>query len=215
MTDSTRTRILVVGMIALALFSALFARLWYLQVIEGEQHAVAAEGNRVRIVPREAPRGRILDRRGRILVDNRVDNVVAVSRSLVGEQRDDVLERLSALLQTPVDVLEERMEDRRFADFRPVPVATEVPEATMVAIRERRDELPGVEARQVPVRVYPHGSLAAHVLGYVGEINDQELEDRRRAGYRLGDQIGKVGIERAYEADLRGIAGFESFEVDR
>jgi penicillin-binding protein 2 len=215
MTDALRTRILVVGVVTLALFSALFARLWYLQVIESEQYEVAAEGNRVRIVPREAPRGRILDRRGRVLVENRVDNVVAVSRSLVGDERGEVLSKLSTLLKVPVAKLEERLEDRRFADFRPVPVATDADEAAMVAVRERQEEFPGVEARQVPVRRYRYGSLAAHVLGYVGEINDQELADRRQEGYRLGDKIGKVGVERAYEVDLRGVPGFESYEVDR
>ncbi|MBI2169279.1 MAG: penicillin-binding protein 2 [Actinobacteria bacterium] len=215
MNENSRLRILVVGAIVLALFSALFARLWYLQVISGDSYAAAAEGNRVRTVAREAPRGRILDRRGRVLVDNRTANVVAVSRSLVGEERERVVSELSELLRIPVPEIEDRLEDFRYADFRPIPVATEVDEATLVAIREREDDLPGVEATQSAVRVYPHGHLAAHVLGYVGEINDQELEDRADEGYELGNTIGKVGIERAYETDLRGISGVEFYEVDR
>ncbi len=215
MRDGNRLRILVIGVVTLSLFSVLFARLWYLQVISGEEYAAAAEGNRVRTVPRQAPRGRILDQRGRVLVENRVSNVVAVSRSLAGEERSRVLDKLSQLLKIPVDEIEERLEDFRFADFRPIPVATDVDEATLLAIREREDQLPGVEARQVAIREYPHGRLAAHVLGYVGEINDQELEERQQEEYRLGDEIGKVGVERAYETDLRGTPGVEFWEVDR
>ena len=215
MNDGGRLRILIVGVIVLSLFGALFARLWYLQVISGDEYAAAAEGNRVRTVSREAPRGRILDRRGRILVDNRTANVVAVSRSLAGEERERVIAKLSELLRIPVEEIEDRLNDLRFADFRPIPVATEVDEATLVAIREREDELPGVEAIQSPVRVYPYGHLGAHVLGYVGEINDQELEDRKDEGYELGNTIGKVGAERAYETDLRGTPGVEFYEVDR
>lgn len=215
MSDGSRLRVLVLGVIVLSLFSALFARLWYLQVISGEEYAAAAEGNRVRTVPREAPRGRILDRRGRVLVDNRVSNVVAVSRTVVGEQQERVVRRLAEILRVPERQIDERLEDFRYADFRPIPVATDVDEATLLAIREREDELPGVEARQTAVRKYVRGDLAAHVLGYVGEINDEELEDRRQEGYRLGDSIGKFGVERAYETDLRGIPGVELWEVDR
>ncbi len=218
MSDGIRLRILVVGVVVVSLFAALFARLWFLQVINEQEYAAAAEGNRVRTVPEEAPRGRILDRRGRILVDNRTANVVAVSRSLVGEERGEreaVIANLSDILRIPVEELNDRLEDFRYADFRPIPVATEVPESTLVAIREREDELPGVEATQTAVRVYPHNVTASHVLGYVGEINDQELEDRRDEGYRLGSEIGKVGVERAYETDLRGTPGVEFFEVDR
>lgn len=215
MNETSRIRIIVVGVIVISLFSALFARLWYLQVIEGKNYEIAAEGNRVRTVPREAPRGRILDRRGRILVDNRTANVVAVSRSLVGEERERVVAELSNLLRLSVDEIDERLQDFRFADFRPIPVATEVDEATLMAIRERSDELPGVEAIQSAVRVYPHGHFGAHVLGYVGEINDQELKDREQEGYELGNTIGKVGVEQAYETDLRGTPGLESYEVDR
>lgn len=215
MNENSRLRILVVGVVVVSLFSALFARLWYLQVISGDEYAAAAEGNRVRTVPREAPRGRILDRRGRILVDNRTANVVAVSRSLVGDERERVVAELSNLLRLPVPEIEDRLEDFRFADFRPIPVATEVDEATLVAIREREDDLPGVDAVQSAVRVYPFGHLSAHLLGYVGEINDQELGDRKDEGYELGNTIGKVGAERAYETDLRGIPGVEFYEVDR
>lgn len=214
MGEGSRLRIVVIGFVTLTLFSVLFARLWYLQVISTESYAAAAEGNRIRTVPREAPRGRILDRRGRILVDNRVSNVVAVSRTLAGQEREEVISRLAEILRQPREELESRLEDFRFADFRPIPVATDVDEATLLAIREREDELPGVEASQVAIRVYPNGNVAAHVLGYVGEINDEELEDRQDE-YRLGDTIGKVGVERAYEPDLRGEPGVEFWEVDR
>lgn len=214
MTEDSRLRVALVGVIAISLFSALFARLWYLQVVSGDRYAVEAEGNRVRIVYTEAPRGRILDRHGRPLVENRVVNVVTVSRLLTEDQQAEVISRLVPVLGVPRDELADRVEEQRFSDHRPIPVATDVPEEIVVYIREHQAEFDGVEAAQAAVRHYPHGEFAAHVLGYVGEINDEELEIRRDEGYRLGDRIGKTGVERAYERELRGVPGIEKLEVD-
>jgi penicillin-binding protein 2 len=222
-SEQPRLRLGVLGIVILSLFSTLLARLWYLQVLESPELKVRAEGNRVRLVAQPAPRGRILDRTGQVLVDNRVSDVVTVDRSRLDQrkqgERAAVIRRLAALLDRPedpvtVEVLEQRLADVRYSRFKPVPVAEDVPEPVIVYIREHQELFPAVEAIELAVRSYPHGTLAPHVLGYVGEINGKELEPRRARGYRLGDDIGKSGVELTYEPALRGEPGIEKLEVD-
>ena len=208
-----RLRLGVLGIVVVSLFAVMFARLWYLQVLASPEFEVAASQNQVRVVTIPAPRGRILDRHGRVLVDNRYANVVTITRNEL-EQRDEVLARLSSLLGIPVDELERRTTDPRYSPYKPVPVAEDVAKDKLLYISEHQDLFPGVEATRVALRTYPNGTLAAHLLGYVGEINDTELADRKREGYRLGDSVGKTGIEKIHETDLRGKPGIERLQVD-
>lgn len=210
---TSRLRMAVLGVIILSLFAAMLARLWYLQVLSGPTYRTEAQQNRVRIVVAEAPRGRILDRQGRVLVGNRVVSAVVVSREKVAE-RPDVLPRLSQLLGVSEAELARRLADERFSPFKPVPVAVDVPKEKLILIRERQSEFPGVEGTQLTQRTYPNGTTAAHVLGYVGEINDNELGPRKAKGYRSGDTIGKSGVELTYEEELRGEPEIEKLEVD-
>lgn len=214
MNQNARLRLAVIGVITLSLFAALFARLWYLQVMDSATFQVAAQANQVRIVYEEAPRGRIIDRQGRVLVDNVVTEVVTVSRQQLAEEREVVVPRLAALLAIPVDELEKRLNDQRFSPYKPIPVAEGIEDWKAVYLREHSTEFPGVEVTQLATRHYPHGNLAAHVLGYAGEINDSELTEREELGYRQGDTIGKTGVERSYEDDLRGAPGVSKLEVD-
>lgn len=214
---SPRLRLAVLGLVTVSLFATLFARLWYLQVLAAPEFKVAAESNQVRFVQEPAPRGRILDRKGRVLVGNRVSRVVTIERELLDDDdRDEVVARLAALLQLPIADIEERLADQRYSPFRPVPVAEDVTEAVVVAIREHPEMFPpdAVRATAMAVRSYPNGSLGAHLVGYVGEINDRELKQRKKQGYRLGDEIGKSGVERVYERFLRGKPGIHKLEVD-
>jgi penicillin-binding protein 2 len=211
--DGSRLRLSIVGIIVVSLFSALFARLWYLQVMDTSEFQALATQNQVRTVYEAAPRGRILDRMGRPLVENRGYQAITVTRKDV-EDRPDVVTRLAALLALPREELEKRIADRRYSPFKPVPVAESVPEELVVYLREHSADFPGVAASAVAERTYPHGGLAAHVLGYVGEINDKELVARKDKGYRLGDDIGKSGVEQAFEEDLRGRPGQIRLEVD-
>ena len=213
--DTPRLRLAIVGIVALSLFAALFARLYFLQVLAAPEYKLAAEANQVRIVSEPAPRGRILDRNGVVLVDNRASNVVAIDRSKVrdADERNDLLTRLSVVLGVTPEVLRERYADQRVSPYTPVPVAEDVSEDVLVMLRERRDEFPAVIAERVAVRTYPQGQLAAHLLGYVGEINDEEMEANAEE-YELGDTIGKAGVERVYEDDLRGVDGEMRIEVD-
>lgn len=213
--DTPRLRLAIVGIVALSLFAALFARLYFLQVLAAPEYKLAAEANQVRVVAEPAPRGRILDRNGKVLVDNRASNVVAIDRSKVEDEdeRADMLTRLSVVLGVTPDVLRERYEDQRVSPYTPVPVAEDVSEDVMVLLRERQAEFPAVVAKRVAVRTYPNGPLAAHILGYVGEVNQDEIDDKP-GEYQLGDIIGKAGVERIYENDLRGVDGVQRIEVD-
>lgn len=212
-SDNTRLRLSIVGIVVVSLFAALFARLWYLQVMDTGTFQALATQNRVRTVFEPAPRGRILDRQGRPLVENRGYQAVTVTRLDV-KDKPEVVTRLAALLGLPRPELEKRIADPRYSPYKPVPVAEDVAEEVVVYLREHSSDFPGVEATAVAERTYPHGSLAAHVLGYVGEVNNEELDARKGGGYRLGDDIGKSGVERTFDLDLRGKAGTTRLEVD-
>ena len=223
--ESPRLRLGVLGIVVIALFVPLFARLWYLQVLSSESFTEAAEANRVRIVQVEAPRGRILDRDGTVLVDNRVSIVVTVDRVRFAEledaERTAMLERLAAELTrygspATVEQLEARVDDVRYSRYAPVPVAEDATEELKIYIEEHEELFPSVAVERVAVRRYPYGTRAAHVIGYVGAIVDEELEERanKPKTYIPGNQIGKTGVERIYEDDLRGTPGQTVFEVD-
>jgi penicillin-binding protein 2 len=211
--DSRGLRLAILGVVVLSLFSAMLARLWYLQVLAAPTYQAEAQLNSVRFVYSDAPRGRILDRNGKLLVGNRVSPTVVVDRTEL-DKHPDVVTRLAALVSVPEEELKKRIADPRYSPFKPVPVATDVPKEAVVYLRENEAAFPGVEGVMLTERTYPNGTLAAHVLGYVGEINDRELESRKTKGYRAGDPIGKSGVELAYEDDLRGEAEVEKLEVD-
>ncbi len=211
--DSPRLRIGVYGVVVVSLFAALLARLWYLQVLSAEEFQVAAITNAERVVYEEAPRGRILDRNSVELVRNRVSQSVAIDTAEVSSaELQTSLNNLSSLFGVEKSVLEDRLEDPRATPYTAITVLEEVDEVKAVHIGERQDEYPGVVTLDVTTREYPYGSLAAHVLGYVGEINDTELAADPET-YRPGDHVGKSGVEQAYEADLRGTPGRTVYEV--
>jgi penicillin-binding protein 2 len=227
--DNPRLRLSLLGIVAVSLFAALFARLWYLQVMTSGQFQAAATTNSTRDVPVEAPRGRILDRNGNVIVGNRISVQVTIDRSALDDlsetRRQKVLERLADALSRSgvpktVKQLQERVDDERFSPFVPVPIANDVPETLKIWVDEHGDELPSVAADFVAVRSYPYGRLAAHVIGYTGRITQGELDSPEARAldtskpYTLNDEIGKYGIEREYEADLRGKPGQRLIEVD-
>ena len=223
--DSPKLRLSMLGIVVFALFASLFARLWYLQVMASDEFQVAAQSNRIRTVPVEAPRGRILDRNGKVLVDNRISVQVTIDRSVLreldDEERTDVLTRLAdglarSGIPTTVQQLEERVSDQRYSPYVPVPVAGDVPEELKIWIDEHAEDLPSVAAVRVAVRNYPYGPLAAHVLGYTAKITKEEFDAKGGTAkpYTLNDEIGKSGIERVYEDDLRGKPGITLLEVD-
>jgi penicillin-binding protein 2 len=217
-TDSSRFRLTALGVVVLSLFGALFARAWYLQVLDSNTFVAAATSNQVRLVYQEAPRGRILDRNGQVLVDNERSQVIAVRKAelsrLPKATQVAVKARLAALLDLTPEELDKRIDDVRYSQYKPVPVADAVDEGTFIHVKEHQRDFPSVEATVISRRSYPNGTTAAHLLGYVGEINDRELTANRGRNYKLGDTIGKSGVELVQEDDLRGTPGVQKLQVN-
>ena len=227
-------RLYVVGIVAVCLVAALVARLWYLQVLESEELQTAAAANILRVVYTEAPRGRIFDTKGRILVDNRVVQVVTIDRlsfraALNESEQHDVLLQIAEIVSrsgrlTKVIHIEERLASREFGPFDKVPVAFDINPDLLVYLGERPDLFPGVSVEERTVRSYPYGEVAAHLLGYVGPLTESEYRtlsaqidptDPNAKTYQPGDEIGKSGVERIFESELRGVPGVRIFEVNR
>lgn len=214
--ESTRLRLTFLALLVVSLFVLLFARLWFLQVMAGERYAELAQGNAVRTVTIEAPRGRLLDRTGATVVGNRYANVVSVRLSEIPEERQTmVLADLANLLGLSVTELEERIGDARVSPLTPAPVYIDVDDDIVFYIHENAStRYPGVYAEQLPLRDYPNDALAAHVVGYVGEISEEELALEDYQDYVAGDVIGWAGVERIYEDALRGDKGERLLEVN-
>lgn len=203
-------RVLALAVAASIGFVVLLGQLWYLQVLEGGRLHELSEKNRIRIRPVAAPRGILFDRNGLALVDNRP----AFTLSLIPREMDDrnsVMARLSVLLKIPVGDLLEAL-DRVPADsIRPVRVRRGLSLEDVTKVEERKLELPGVIVEVEPQRVYPTSTFAAHLLGFVREVSDDQMKQGR---YRRGDMIGQSGLERLLDEHLRGRDGGERIEVD-
>ncbi|HLM34408.1 MAG TPA: penicillin-binding protein 2 [Gaiellaceae bacterium] len=217
LTPQLAFRVALLGFFALALFAVLFLRLWALQVLSGDQYAAAANNNRVRTLRVDAPRGPILDRNGRALVVNVPGTRVELWPSDLPKtwpaQRDE-LRRLSKIVGVPVTEILRRMKKHESDPVTPVVVQTGLHEDQITYVSEHRAEFPGVRLADSYLRKYPFRSLAAQVLGYVGEISEPELKARRKLGYRLGDLVGQAGVEAKYDAYIRGRDGLERHTVD-
>ena len=227
--EIARYRMRVLAVVALSLFAALGARLWYLQVMVSEQAVAAAASNVTRVIDVPAPRGRILDSSGRTLVGNRLTTMVTINPRELEEAGFDKVDRRRMLTSIAVEVnrsghlvkvsdIEAALGDPTYGYYDDIPIAVDVSEDLLVFFGERADEYPGVEVVDSTVRSYLYGDLATHVLGWVGPINDAELESRRPSPgkeYRLRDEVGKAGVELMFEDDLRGVAGRRVVEVDR
>lgn len=210
--EQLKPRYATLAVIFISVLGALLVRAWSMQVLSGERFAAAAEGNRVREISVDAPRGRILDRNGEPLVTNRATLGVTVSPT--ARDDEEMLYRLSVVLEMPLDDVIERVESKREAALEPRLVMADIPMETVAYLAEHESEFPGVEVSVVPVREYPNGALAAHVLGYSGEISEEALKSTEMEGYALGDIVGKSGAERQFESVLQGEKGYRRIEVD-
>ena len=190
----------------------LLARLWTMQVLYGSTYSSQSEQNRVREVTTVAPRGRILDRNGKELVTNRATMAVVADRSVLEDPA--LLTRLSSLLSMPVADIKEKVSSVREAALAPRTVMIDVPKETVAYLSEHSSEYPGVEVQVQAVREYPMSALAAHVVGYTGEVSESDLTDSGGTGYAYGDIVGKAGAEAQFEQVLQGDRGRRLIEVD-
>ena len=207
-------RLKILAAIVTLIVVALISRLVYLQIYQGEYFSKLADGNRIRLVSTSAPRGIIYDRNGVQLVNNRPAFTVELLPSLEPVS-PEVVARLATLLNISVDEINEKISHH--SGFDPVTLKIDVPPEIVTIIEEQQDLYPGVFIDTKPVRNYIYKYEGAHALGYVSEISDSELEDKKKAGddsYKLGDIIGKFGLEKYYDKYLRGIPGGEQVEVD-
>jgi len=201
------------GLVLLLVLLLLAGRMWQLQIVHGEHYAALADGNRMRRLSIPAPRGVIRDREGRVLADNRLAFTVSIVPGGLVDNREAVVERLSRILgRSPAEIEAALQADQRAYPYEPLRVARDVPPEVAVAVEEQRMDLPGVMVEQEPIRRYPAGSTASHVLGYLQLASPEDLAAYQ--GYRPSDLVGRIGIERAYEEHLRGERGFQQVEVN-
>lgn len=197
--------------ISVLVIAVLIGRAAYLQIYQGEYYAGLADGNRIRIVPSMAPRGTFYDRNGELLVTNRPGFSVSLL-PLTAPISDDVIARLSDLLKVPTDEIKTKIAGH--SGFNPIRIKTDVTPDIVSLIEEQKSQYPGVVIEVTPIRDYILKQEGAHTFGYVSEINDTELEKMKDEGYKSGDIIGKFGIEKIYDKELRGENGGQQVEVD-
>lgn len=197
--------------ISVLVIAVLIGRAAYLQIYQGEYYKALADGNRIRIVPSMAPRGTFYDRNGQLLVTNRPGFSVSLL-PLTAPISDDVIARLSDLLKVPTDEIKQKIAGH--SGFNPIRIKTDVTPDIVSIIEEQKSQYPGVVIEVTPIRDYILKQEGAHTFGYVSEINDAELEKMKDEGYKSGDIIGKFGLEKVYDKELRGENGGQQVEVD-
>ncbi|MGB3200570.1 MAG: penicillin-binding protein 2, partial [Nodosilinea sp.] len=190
-------------------------RLFQLQVVDGDRNRQLADTNRIRLVPKRPARGTIFDRNGKILAGSRLSHTVSIwPIALPRDQWTTVISRLSEVLNVPPSEIQARLQQAGYESIESITIARGISPAQATALAEYTNELPGVRLEAEAVRNYPNGDLAAHVLGYTGELTDEQLKARREKGYRLGDVVGQMGAEAAFESTLHGTWGGQQVEVD-
>lgn len=201
--------------ITLLMFGAIGSRLAYLQIVRGSQYRQQADSNRIRVIPKQPERGNIFDRNGKILASSRLSHAVYVwPMAPKNVEWAATKAKLAQILHTPEAEIQKRLEKAGYNSSTLVRVARDLTPTQITALAEFHNQLKDVEVYIEAVREYPNGELASHVLGYTGEMSDRELVLKRKQGYRLGDVVGQMGVEAAFEQQLRGEWGGQQVEVD-
>ena len=201
----TFSAIVVVGAIIL------LSRLWYLQILNGDDYRQKSENNRVRIRPIVAVRGMILDRFGKVMVDNRPAFDVFLLREDAGNLKE-AIKNVSGVIKTRPEDIETSL--RRESPIRPVRIKRDIDRETLATLLTNRLDLPGITVSIEPKRSYPYGNLGSHLFGHIGEVTEKQLSVGSYTDYRMGSLIGKSGLELKYETYLKGVDGGKYVEVD-
>jgi penicillin-binding protein 2 len=217
-TPQLALRVAIIGGVALVIFAVIFFRLWYLQVLSGDRYLAEANDNRVREIKVQAPRGEIVDRQGRVLVDNRVGYAVRISPDKLpktGEERSRLYGRLGRVIGLSRRQIRHRV-NKQLKDlpFSAATIKQDVKLPVVYYLQERQEKLPGVAVEQVFLRSYPQHTIGAHLFGIVGEVTREQLKGERYRGVKQGDRVGQSGIESSYDRFLRGKNGATRLQVD-
>jgi penicillin-binding protein 2 len=217
-TPQLALRVAIVGGVCLVMFGVVFFRLWYLQVLSGDHYLAEANNNQVRDITVQAPRGQVVDRSGRVLVDNRSGYSVEINPAKVPtdlRQKAIVYKRLSRVLGMGAREIRTTVNTKlRAVPFAKAVVKPDVSQAVFSYILEHQKDFPGVDVEQVFLRSYPYKDVAAQIVGYVSQVNEQQLGDKRFRGVEQGDRVGQAGIEYSYDRYLRGQNGANRVQVD-
>jgi penicillin-binding protein 2 len=218
LTPQLAVRIAILGIFAVTIFCVLFFRLWALQVIAGDRYLEDARNNQVRTFRAPAQRGSIIDRNGTVLVSNLPSTAAQLWPAAVNEltppERVRTLHRVARVLHVPYRLIAHDLRERKDDFLTPITIKTDVPDAQVDFLLEHQNDFPGVQINQTSLRRYDQGSIAAQILGYVGEISKQQLETKEKDGYAPGDRIGQAGVEATYDTYLRGRPGVGRVYVD-
>ncbi len=216
--DRFRRRLAILGVFVLSLFSLLFLRFVYLQIVQHSHYSTLADANRISILPIAPHRGIIVDRNGVMLAHNYSAYTLEITPNKVDSLEATIDELATVVEITPRD----RRRFRKLLDeskrFESLPIRTRLTDDEIARFAVHRYRFPGVEAKARLFRQYPQGEMFSHVVGHIGRINQREIEqlesDGRLANYRGSDYIGKTGLEQSYEKYLHGTTGVEEVEVD-
>jgi penicillin-binding protein 2 len=210
--EQLKGRFATLGIVVLVVLGGLATQLWSMQVIHGTDYAAAAVNNTVREISLPAPRGRILDAKGRPLVTNRAVMDVTAQSSI--SQDTTLVAQLSSVINVSVADIQKKLVSFKQQRLAPRVLATDVPMSVASYLEEHSSAFPNVSVSAAAVRQYPFGSLAAHVLGYTGEISESQLTTSALPDAAPGDIVGKTGVEAYFDKVLQGEKGFRRYQVD-
>src|SRR4051794_36990049 len=218
MSPQLALRVAIIGGVALVMFGVIFFRLWYLQVLSGNHYLAQANSNRVRDIVRQAPRGRIVDRNGRVLVDNRSGYAVVVNPAKISQDANTKRKTYDALARVlgekPNALIHDVNKQFKAVPFSNAVAKDDVSQPVFSYILEHQDDFPGVSVEQVFFRSYPHHDIGAHLFGTVGPVTSQQLKQKRYRGVNMSDRVGQAGVEYSYDRYLRGVDGADRVQVD-
>ena len=211
-------RVAILSGLALVMFSIIFFRLWYLQVLSGDKYLKQAHNNQVRDITVQAPRGQILDRSGHVLVDNRTALALQLQPTdlpRTHRSREREFARLGKVIgMSPKAIQKQLHQQTKDLPANPVTLQRDVDYDLVYYLRENQASYPGVSVQKVYVRNYPDGNLAAQIFGYVREVTGPQLNEPRYQGLAPGDEVGQSGVENTYDNVLRGTNGMTKVQVD-
>ncbi len=211
--DELKKRYIYFVFSVIVAFLVVLCQLWNLQVIKGSEHRRLSENNRIRIKEKPAVRGMLLDRNGFILAHNRPSfEVYLVPEDIKGDL--ELVKDIEELLNLSKDEVKEKLDKKQRVPFKPIKIKSDIDWRELSLLEFNRIRIPGLIVDVRFRRAYNYGDLASHLLGYLGEVDESDLKQKKGYSYRLGSLVGKYGVEYQWDSDLRGIDGGEQVEVD-